>query len=244
MKDSYQLLLKDTQQYLKQLKETQSFIVCDIDLDEAKVTDFIISLKEIKTTPAIQSPSKESALKPPKEQKPKDIPTGMQKKPAVTKDEFTDLKQKCQKLMPKLKLYEEVVDDLLAKKMKEQWKVEQKIAPVIILAGQNDSYSFLENIAKAISAHYQIAKVVKIQEGFTIKELLSSGIIKLICVSKQNLYQNKALKKHLVEHPQTKQCFIEEIPLLQLEDASYYVKDIGAKQQLWQQIQQFYNQSQ
>lgn len=159
-------------------------------------------------------------------------------------DEFKAL---FEKHFPQLILKDSPLDDALARKRKEAWKIEQQLPPILLLSfnDQENQLVFLKNIARAISLHLAPACVVsahKFEQEKSWEEALKTPHMKLIIASDYGLYMLPELMKYYKESAKGAKHALGAVPLLLLSDLSLYIKQPQLKPLLWRAICAEFNQ--
>lgn len=155
--------------------------------------------------------------------------------------DFQELRSYFTKFFPQLTLLETIATDQEAQKVKNRWQIEQQIPPIIILSfnDQNDSLSFLKNVANAISLRLAPARVfsaLKIEQENGWDLLLKSPQLRLIIAGDYGLYTLPHLMKYYKTESRQAKHYVDTIPLLLLSDPSIYLKDPQLKSLLWRAI--------
>lgn len=153
-----------------------------------------------------------------------------------------EFKQWMKEHHPHFPLIEKPPSDHLAKKMKNAWQKELSLAPIVILAfnEQEKSLVFLKNIAQAITRHFAPAQVLsglKIEQEKKWDALLKTPELRLVIASDYGLYLLPDLMKHYKESShQDSKHYLDKTPLLLLSDLSLYLKEPQLKSLLWRAI--------
>ena len=187
---------------------------------------------------AIETPKKNLET-PVMQSKPKPLqnPVFALHKPVIThKLPDEDLHKAFTKIAPHILANRPIPSDEKAKLIKNGWKEKNVIPVVPILASDDKSLVFLQNVAQAITLHFFPAKVLllkDLEKQNLLLSLLDSAHVKLIISPDITLWNCKELMKHYQEIPQQKQRFLKNTPLLLLPDPSLYIKDPSLKRSLW-----------
>ncbi len=143
--------------------------------------------------------------------------------------------------LPEVTVNETIPEDAVALKLKNSWRNEQTIPPVVILSfrGEEKELAFLKNVAHAISLRLAPARVIPASrwekengwEGMT-----QSPDLRLVIASDYDLYLQPELMKVYREAPQQGKHYLNKTPLLLLSDLSLYLKEPQLKSLLWRAI--------
>jgi hypothetical protein len=149
---------------------------------------------------------------------------------------------------PNLSLREEILNDNLAKKMKDNWKANQQISPVVILSFRENAKEqlFLQNLAKAISLHFFEARVYPastFEKEKKWEQLLNDSKLKLIIASDSDLYLQPELMKQHRDEPSKGKHYLNQTALLPISDPTLYFEQRKLKAYLWQAICQHFSQA-
>lgn len=161
--------------------------------------------------------------------------------PTPISAQTNDFKSFFKEHFPTLTLNEQVPSDEKAKKIKNAWKKENQIPPIVILSfnDQPIHLAFLKNIARAISLHIAPASVLsapKIELEKKWENLLTSTNLRLIIASDYGLYLLPEGMKYYQSNPLTTKHQLLKTPLLLLSDLSLYLKEPQLKPLLWRTI--------
>lgn len=176
------------------------------------------------------------------EEKPPSKPSfNLEPLPPPSPINFQDFREFVKTTAPSCVLHEQIPCDLHAKKMKERWKTEKEIPPVVILSfnEQKDHMALLNNIAKAITLQLAPAKVIsghRLEQEKKWEEMLNSPGLRLVIASDYGLYLLPDLMKHYKESAKSARHFLKTTPLLLLSDISLYLKEPQLKPLLWRAI--------
>lgn len=250
---SFHQLVSKTLEYLNTLKESS--------LPSAMLT-FSSPLPKVALEPPIPQSDPVPVIKPPviykeapkqapsvklqapAEAAPTPQPLAQKKEPAFALNPLTlkhtdslhDMRELVAKIAPSLTLISSIPSDEKAKRVKNKWKEESLIPTVALLSSRGPSLSFLENVAKAIEAHFTSSKVLLV-DGFEQKNswdsFLSAPQLKLIIAPGQVVWSSPMLMRHYKENPAQNTRHLGSIPVLLLSDASLYLKDPSLKRSLW-----------
>lgn len=155
-------------------------------------------------------------------------------------DPMADIKRAIKAVAPHLSLQENVPDDKSAKKIKEKWREEEYIPPIVILSFQETKkqYDFLTHLAAAISVRGQECRVIlasKYERNASWAQFLKSQNLKLIITTEYAL-SSSLLVKHYKETIKSG-SFLGDIPLFLLADPSLYLREPLLKASLWKALQ-------
>lgn len=167
----------------------------------------------------------------------------MSDKPQVMEDNFNDIKNIFSTISPNTKIFDEILDDKIAKQKAQKYKLKNITANLAILAYKESEkhYKFLEKIAIALNNYFYPTKVVfayAIEKENTWKMFLSENEIFLIIACDNTIFELSNLKKYYKENPSTNEKYIDNIPLVLLPDLSIYFKEPGLKASLFKMLQQ------
>lgn len=140
-------------------------------------------------------------------------------------------------LFPDTSLYETIPDDAVALKIKNSWKQEQTVPPVVILSfnDKENETAFLINVAKAISLRFLTARVISAsrwEKELGWEALLNSPLLKLVIAPDHDFYMDRELMKHYRSDNHGRHT-LKNAPLLLLSDPSLYLKEPQLKPLLW-----------
>lgn len=183
-----------------------------------------------------QEPVTPAPASPPKPQLQKE-PGFVLHKPATShKLPDEDLRKAFSKIAPQMLAHRPIPSDEKAKQIKNGWKEKHAIPVVPILASDEKTLAFLQNVAQAISLHFFPSRVLLLKElekHQMLASIAESSHVKLIISPDVTLWNCKELMKYYQEIPQQKQRFLKNTPLLLLPDPSLYLKDPSLKRSLW-----------
>lgn len=147
-----------------------------------------------------------------------------------------DIRKAFSKIAPHMLANRPIPSDEKARFIKNGWKEKHAIPLVPILASEEKTLSFLQNVAQAISLNFFPSRVLllkDLEKQDMLSTLVDSTHVKLIISPDITLWNCKELMKHYQEIPQQKQRFLKNTPLLLLPDPSLYLKDPSLKRSLW-----------
>ncbi|MBA2368920.1 MAG: hypothetical protein H0V82_07855 [Candidatus Protochlamydia sp.] len=149
----------------------------------------------------------------------------------------SDFRELFYKFFPHFPLTESIPDDTLAKKKMFAWSKELEIPPVLLLSFSEDErqFTFLKNIARAITLHFTPARALSAKK-IEWNNLLKNSALRLIIISDHELYSQPSLMAHYQEIPQQGKHFLQKTPLLLLSDLNLYLKETQLKPLLWRAI--------
>jgi hypothetical protein len=118
--------------------------------------------------------------------------------------DVSDFKQLFKEQFPHVAIQESIPADTRAVQLKNQWKLENQIPPIIILSFNNNEkeLAFLKNVAQAITRHLAPARVLsapKIEKEKKWEFLLKLSHLRLIIASDYGLYMLPELMKFYKE---------------------------------------------
>lgn len=142
---------------------------------------------------------------------------------------------------PHIPLREKPLCDSQAKLIKNQWKLDKEIAPVLILSRNHNpmEIQFLQNLAQAIAVRFTPAKLIfldKIEKNQQWDDLFSPSNVKLVLSCIDYLYAQPELMEIYREEKDGEKQYINQIPLIPLSDLNIYFKDPQSKSLLWRKI--------
>lgn len=141
---------------------------------------------------------------------------------------------------PTFTINEKHPQDQKALKLKDAWKKNHQIPPIVILSFNDELHlPFLKNLAKAIShclAPACVLSAPKIEKEKKWDDLLTSQSLKLIISSDYNLYLLPDGMKYYQNDPKTTQHQLYKTPLLLMSDLSLYLREPQLKPLLWRAI--------
>lgn len=142
---------------------------------------------------------------------------------------------------PQVTLCDTIPSDARAQKLKNAWKNESLIPPVVLLSFHEEEKQnrFLKNLAQAISLRLAPARVLSVAALEKEKKwdtLLHSSQLRLVIACDYALYSQPGLMTYYREEPQLGKHFLHRTPLLLLSDLSLYLKQPPLKSLLWRAI--------
>lgn len=163
------------------------------------------------------------------------------KQPPKAKPALNEMKGAIAKAFPHLALRETVLDDSAARKKPILTEEVYISIQVMVLAfGESGSgFSFLQKVATAIHDRLAPAQlidghVVEKEQGWN--HLLAAPSLKFILISPWELWKTTSLMPHYLQNGATKAHFLNNCPLVFLEQAAHYLKSPEHKQSLWRLI--------
>lgn len=171
--------------------------------------------------------------------KPHNLEVTLTSSKKLLNDPMEDIKKAIETIMPSFHLNFAIPSDEKAKHAKNNFRFTDFMPEVPLFALPGKTFSFLENVAKAINSQFFPSKVIdlsKIEKESLIDELLKSPKLKCILIPDSVLFSSKALLKHYQEFPSKKEYYLGKTPLLLLPDPSIYLKDPSLKRLLWNLI--------
>lgn len=154
----------------------------------------------------------------------------------VIRDSLEDIKKHIEAVMPSLYINFNIPSDEAAKRKKNSYLITEYMPDVPILTFQDKASAFLEEVAKAISSHFFLSKVVdlsKVEGEGILDQLIKTDHLKLIIAIDTMLFSHRTLMKYYQEFPAKKERYLGKTPLLLLPDPSLYMKDPSLKRSLW-----------
>lgn len=144
-------------------------------------------------------------------------------------------------IFPQVTLCDVIPSDARARKLKNAWKNEALIPPVVLLSFHEEDKQnrFLKNLAHAISLRLAPARVLSVAALEREKKwdsLLHSSQLRLVIACDYALYSQPGLMTYYREEPQLGKHFLHHTPLLLLSDLSLYLKQPPLKSLLWRAI--------
>lgn len=149
------------------------------------------------------------------------------------------IKKTLLRMVPHIKLVDDVPDDTKAKKIASGWKEKIPDAEVILLACETDAdtLDLLKSLGRAIDQNLAKAKIVpaeKLEQENRWDIFLQKNQFRLIIAS-DGMKKHPELMKFYHANPAQSQSFLDKTPLLALSPASIY-KLIEHKAHLWKTL--------
>lgn len=186
----------------------------------------------------MQPPKKE--VPPPKEPIPiKDPKPSVKVQESVKIDGSEQIKRTLLRMVPHIKLIDEIPDDTNAKKIGSSWKEKIPDVEVVLLACEtnSDTLELLKSLGKAIDQNLAKAKIIpaeKLEQENRWDIFLQKNQFRLIIAS-DGMKKLTGLMKFYHSIPAQSQVFLDKTPLLELSPSSIY-KLIEHKAHLWKTL--------
>ncbi len=263
MQKHFQQLVQDTIIYLKTC-ENQKFELSDTLFDffssDLQKTIQSTNPKKNKTQPR-PAPAVQSFKSPPAilSSAPK---TGLIKKMVFPKEEkklkkkdfrepekpacnmtlaFDHFKDLMQLIDPKIKILENIPNDIQAKEIASSWKLKSKVGKITLLVFQENKKElfFIKELAKALHLLFQPTKIinaVNLEKDNQWEAFLNQPHLKFLLITDVSLWKLKNLIAHYHENPTTHETFLGPVPLFLLPQISLYLKEPLIKKTLYESL--------
>ena len=159
-------------------------------------------------------------------------------KPQKNEHNIGEIKKIINEVYPSYKLHENIPSDKKARQIAQSWKLKKHATDITILTFRETPQQllFLKNLTVAIDIVSLPSKIISAKEiekenGWNI--FLSQEDLKLVIACDYSILGLPNLVKHYKEMPETKQHFLQDIPLFMLPDISLYLKEPLLKKSLW-----------
>jgi hypothetical protein len=154
------------------------------------------------------------------------------------------IKKALQRIVPTLKLVDQIPDDATAKRIATAWKEKIPDAEVVLLVCDSDpeTLEFLKGLAKAIDKNLAKAKILlaeRLEKEKRWDLFLEKNPLRLIIAS-SGMQKFPELIRFYRSIPANAQFFLDKTPLLVLSPVSIY-KSLEHKAQLWKTLNQMLN---
>jgi hypothetical protein len=164
--------------------------------------------------------------------------------PALSPEDFKDLRKTIQEKLPRLVLLDHTPDDTAAKKLANLWNQPKQMSRVLILSLNEPpkQRAFLDNLVKALQTHGVTAHIdnsLKTERDRQWESILRAPELQLVVASNVGFDRLTDLQRLYKHDTKSGVHYAGERPLLLLPDLSFYFKEPSLKASLWQNLKKW-----
>jgi hypothetical protein len=231
MPDPFRDLVRDTLTFLRDPLVARQSMLATAEEERFFQKNKVTEVVPVAVVSKLPGPPRKEVFSPP--------PTVPKQEIIPSQPDLSPMKKTLQRIVPSMKMVDQVPNDTQAKRIASAWKEKIFDAEVIFLVcnSDTDTLEFLKGLAKAVDTHLGKTKILMAERLEREKRwdlFFEKNSFRLIIAS-VGIQQWTELMRFYKAMPTSSQLFLDKIPLFVLSSATLY-KSLEHKAHLWKML--------